>query len=295
MLIEKVLDLNKNAIWNTFAPAAITKQFPLCLLESGFFSCKNNFVTERANQNDYEVIFTTKGSGEIIYQNEVYMLDANSVFILDCNYHSKYYTTGDVWDYYWLHFLGTSATFQYEHIVACDNLIRLDCDTNNEVMMLFQKIVQKPETATLANAFTQCTYIQYLLNGLYVSSKRNQCTSKSIPCLKSAVEFMDKNYDTPLSVDTICNHIHLSKSYFIVLFKQHMGVTPYDYILTLRIIRSKELLVTTGLSVGQIGVNVGFKDSTYFIRMFKKRLGITPSGYRNNFYKNKGITVDSDN
>jgi AraC family transcriptional regulator of adaptative response / methylphosphotriester-DNA alkyltransferase methyltransferase len=70
------------------------------------------------------------------------------------------------------------------------------------------------------------------------------------------------------------------------LFKRVKGITPSEYVQQIRLEKAIYLLETSGLSISDIGLTVGFSSTPYFITLFKKKLGYTPSGYRKITAKN---------
>ena len=73
---------------------------------------------------------------------------------------------------------------------------------------------------------------------------------------------------------------HMSKSYFLQLFRQYMGTTPYNFLTNYRITQARELLDLTDLPVSQIAVKVGFNDESNFSTRFSKITGQSPMQYR---------------
>jgi AraC-like DNA-binding protein len=73
---------------------------------------------------------------------------------------------------------------------------------------------------------------------------------------------------------------HVSYSYFRKMFKKYTGVSPGQYHLQLRIMRAKELLISTDKSIKEISYELGFQSIFYFSNMFKKKEGTTPSHFR---------------
>jgi YesN/AraC family two-component response regulator len=59
-----------------------------------------------------------------------------------------------------------------------------------------------------------------------------------------------------------------------------MGVPPWDYLNRYRILRAKELLRKTSENIGNVALQVGFKDQAYFSRVFHKLTGLSPQNYR---------------
>jgi AraC-like DNA-binding protein len=58
------------------------------------------------------------------------------------------------------------------------------------------------------------------------------------------------------------------------------GLTPLEFILTVRLDRARTLLAGGRLDVGQIATAVGFDDPAYFSRLFSQRMGMSPSEFR---------------
>lgn len=83
-----------------------------------------------------------------------------------------------------------------------------------------------------------------------------------------------------LCLDLLVEQAHMSKSYFMRLFRQHMGTTPYNYLLCWRISQAKELLLTTDRPVGEIAAAVGFGNESNFSTRFAAMTGQSPLQYR---------------
>ena len=75
-----------------------------------------------------------------------------------------------------------------------------------------------------------------------------------------------------------CNNI--AYSYFRRMFKLYTGLPPVQYHLDLKIIRSKELLLSTDKIIKEICYELGFESEYYFSRLFKKKMGVSPSKIR---------------
>jgi transcriptional regulator GlxA family with amidase domain len=63
-------------------------------------------------------------------------------------------------------------------------------------------------------------------------------------------------------------------------FKAATGMSPIDYVQTLRTEEAKQMLETSGAGVDEIGIAIGYEDPTFFRRLFKRATGVTPSRYR---------------
>ena len=84
-----------------------------------------------------------------------------------------------------------------------------------------------------------------------------------------------------LNLDTLSEQLHLSKSNLIRVFKKNYGVTPYEYLLSLKISAAKLLLKDTKMTVREIADRLCISDEHYFSSLFLKKVGMRPRDYRN--------------
>jgi len=84
----------------------------------------------------------------------------------------------------------------------------------------------------------------------------------------------------PLSVREMAERANLSPSRFSALFKQRYGVSPHQYLMTMRINHAKDLLSTTELSQQEIASYCGFADIHHFSKTFKRLTATTPGQWR---------------
>ena len=91
---------------------------------------------------------------------------------------------------------------------------------------------------------------------------------------------MDRDYAAPLDVPTLARIAHTSEAHFIRTFKATFGETPHRYLQRRRIERAMYLLRTTGLSVTDICMQVGFSSLGTFGRTFADVVGESPTQFR---------------
>ena len=82
------------------------------------------------------------------------------------------------------------------------------------------------------------------------------------------------------SVDNICREIGISRVQLYRKVKALLGYNVNDYILTVRLHKSKYLLAEKDLSISEVACKVGFSTQAYFSTVFKSKFSITPSEYR---------------
>lgn len=86
-----------------------------------------------------------------------------------------------------------------------------------------------------------------------------------------------------LSVGEISEHLQMTSSHLIAVFKESTGHTVKQYLTEYRIGRAKQLLVQERLKMMDVAAQSGFKDGEYFAKLFRKHTGMTPSEYRERY------------
>jgi len=95
-----------------------------------------------------------------------------------------------------------------------------------------------------------------------------------------AQKYIVSNFNKEICLDDVARYVDLSTAYFSRLFKQRTGENFIDYLIKIRMERSKVLLHNTKLKTYQVGEQVGYINSKYFCKLFKNYTGYTPTEYR---------------
>jgi len=100
--------------------------------------------------------------------------------------------------------------------------------------------------------------------------------------MEAAIRHFSENYNTDIVIDEYAQSMHRSTAWFIRSFKQYTGMTPMQYIISVRIANAQRLLGTPDYNVTEVASIVGYDNPLYFSRLFKKQTGISPTEYRKN-------------
>ncbi|MES1026051.1 AraC family transcriptional regulator [Gloeocapsa sp. BRSZ] len=96
--------------------------------------------------------------------------------------------------------------------------------------------------------------------------------------IQQAREFLDAHYAENISLEQVAAIAGLSRFHFCRAFHRVVGVSPYVYQRQRRIDQAKRLL-SKGMPLHQVALDVGFADQSHFGLHFKRLVGITPGQY----------------
>lgn len=100
--------------------------------------------------------------------------------------------------------------------------------------------------------------------------------------MQRLAKLIDSNIDDPdLYLDKVAKALHVSTMQLYRKVKKYAGVSPNQFIRTLKLQRSKQLLLSTDWNIAQIAYAVGYNDPNYFTRSFTQEYSISPSRFRN--------------
>ncbi|WP_158289374.1 response regulator transcription factor [Paenibacillus flagellatus] len=108
---------------------------------------------------------------------------------------------------------------------------------------------------------------------------RNRKTAGTVKVVEAASRYIEMNYDSDLSVKRIADHLFISPSYLMHIFKENTSRTVNDYITECRIEKAKELLRTGNYKTYEVCERVGIGDPRYFSQLFKRYTNMTPREY----------------
>jgi AraC family transcriptional regulator len=98
--------------------------------------------------------------------------------------------------------------------------------------------------------------------------------------LRRVREFIDAEISNEIAISDLATVARLSQFHFIRAFKDSVGQSPYQYVLSERIRRAKGLLSKHEFSLSDVALATGFSGPSQLNRVFRKFVGVTPAAFR---------------
>jgi AraC family transcriptional regulator len=97
---------------------------------------------------------------------------------------------------------------------------------------------------------------------------------------KKIADFIEEHLDEEISLQHLAEIAQLSRYHFARAFKHSFGLPPHRYHMSRRMERAKSLLQEHDRSVTEVGLMLGFAETSSFTTSFRRTVGVTPSDFR---------------
>ena len=109
--------------------------------------------------------------------------------------------------------------------------------------------------------------------------------------LNKAKDYIESNYHEAIDLDMLSKISSLCPHHFLRKFKSYTGVSPYQYLKSVRLEKARIMLESTNSSITEICLNSGYESLSSFSFLFKKTYNFSPESYRNAFYKKVNFQI----
>lgn len=240
------------------------------------------FTTYRpSGRRDYYLMLLDQGSLDMVLGGQVTTIQPGHVALFHPGEETWYIKRDDSeLVYYWVHFTGYGA----DEILAGCGLAKsglyytgLRQEFSESFREIFQNYIERDSCHELDAAAQLAGILVQIRRSLdeLASTRRTLMAGK----LKESLNFIHRHYSQTISVRDLANLEHLSSSRYCALFRQHMGISPQNFIIELRLRMAADLMMKTDLSLKQISRMVGYDDQLYFSRLFRSKRGLSPRQY----------------
>ena len=282
------MDVTPESIWKRTTPSEAELAQPYYCSEAGVFYAQQHFSTARTDKESYILFYTLRGAGLIEQDGNHVTLSTGQALLLNCRTPQSYCTAPgqSCWHHYWVHLDGVGVAAM-EPLLLPDKKLTPVQLTGVRMQELFELVLEQMELGTV-DSMVQTGLALHEMLALCAQSlfaQAEMTTNRQL--ILQAAETLRKNYRQELSLADLLSSAHMSKSYFLRLFRRYMGTTPYNYLVNFRITQAKELLVLTDHSIREIAQEAGFGDASNFSTRFAKATGQSPMQYRKSTLKSK--------
>lgn len=231
---------------------------------------------------EYQVNYITEGAGILENKYGRFDLRPGSLMVtFPGEWHRYKPITEKGWTENYFGFSGPAVGYFLSHPRFNPKNPVIQTGAREELLDSFLKIFELVEKEPPGFQQIASGVVIQLLGYLAAFEKQKEFSGKEIVTVIEKARFsmrneVEKNFD----LGAFAAEHHIGYSYFRRMFKNFTGISPRQYCLQLKVMRAKELLLTTNKSIKEISFELGFDSIYYFSRFFKKKVGVTPSQFR---------------
>lgn len=250
---------------------------------------------------DCRLFYIISGKGEILIENQHYLLKDNSLFF--CSAGSVY----NIKSKNGLSLISVNFDLTQKNNSVTDVFLPTLPDRNlkiikdtvsdsdilnshiyigeaSEFYSLIRKIFYEFTTKKIHYREISGVALKEIIINIHRKELENTVASAS--SINTVIDYINSNYSKEISNKELATLAGYHEYHLNRLFLKHTGTSMHNYILNMRINEAKRLILNTELPLNIIAENVGFKSYTNFSSYFKKIFSMSPAAYKNQF-KNK--------
>jgi AraC-like DNA-binding protein len=258
------------------------KELPYYVLNVGQSWNQEHVVRPNGYLNQW--IQCVEGEGELRIEDKTYRVKEGMAILLYQGTPHEYYAVSSSWIVDWIVFDG----HQVERFLKQTAGVQTSGVLYLSKPEQFQARIQAVMDTELAEVGFKSLHCSSILYGMftdimqYASPQPNSSATNLNHRLKMLFRFIDQNFCKALTLEQLADVTECTPQHLCTIFKKAMGIRLFQYINSVRIKKSKDLLLQhPHMQVKEVASLVGFEDVNYFCTVFRKHELRSPSQYRN--------------
>jgi AraC family transcriptional regulator of arabinose operon len=226
---------------------------------------------------------TASGEGEVTFNGQSVTLPKQHGLLLLPNVPHRYQAKTGAWATHYLTFAGLQVQSMMTALGIYSSSVYLwssDSEFHNLLEALLVKVNNQHDVTGLDHSIDLYRFMALLKK--HGESDKTPSLHNLAVRMNPLLLFLEHEYADPnLEISQMADILNLSTRHLSSLFHKTFGYTPYQYLISLRIQKAKELLLNhRSLSIQYISSQVGFRDPSHFITTFRKSQKLTPEKFR---------------
>ncbi len=231
--------------------------------------------------NEYQLLYNPEGEGifRTAHCPEIRLKPGDMFLLFPGEWHTYHPLTHTGWKSHWIGFKGRNM----------DDRVRAGFLSPEKPVyhVGYSSVIEELYRSAYEQAVEEAAYSQQVMAGLVnhligkmYSLERNIELGKNqqqVDMINRARLRIRQALESDLTIQRVAEEMGVSYSNFRKLFKEFTGLSPATYQQELRLLRAKELLSTTDLTVKEIAYRLNFESPDYFSAKFKAKMGCKPS------------------
>ena len=267
--------------------ALVDNSVPLLITSAGNIrprSARKFYTTRPEGREDYQLIYIADGCAHFRFSEDgpdTVVEKGNMVLFWPGQYQQYTLYSAEYGEFYWVHFTGYEAENILTELQIPHNQNVFWVGTLSDCRWMLHQMIRELQ-------LRQTHYEELLrmnLRHLLTLIHRNM-TEKEAPEVSfhgeiiQSLTYFERHWQDDVSIEDYAIRNRMTPCWFRQKFKEYVGCSPLQYIISLRMTNAMNLLENTDYNITQISYAVGYENVSYFRRLFQKHTGLTPGEYK---------------
>lgn len=230
----------------------------------------------------FQWIQCQRGRGEVCINGKATLIEENQGMFLYPDEPHSYFGMSSEWIVSWITFGGYDLHGFFNQMGMPESGIFYisNRDIIQSKIQKFMDLLQKDNF--LHGTEYSVKMYELLLDIINNISKDNDDSiNQQYQRIEAVINFINQNYNKPIALEDMSKIINVTPQHLCLMFRNILNTRPFEYLNSVRINTSKELLIKyDDYSIESIGNMVGFENASYFGAVFRRQEGVSPGNFR---------------
>ncbi len=181
------------------------------------------------------------------------------------------------WTEYWVGFKGPYAdTLREQGLLSPEKPLHA-VGLHNRILSIYSQIFELVRSQQPLYQARAASLVVTLIAEILAPERTAAPHADSEQLLEKARSLMAEDLYGAVNLAAIAETLGISGAQLNSVFKSFTSMTPYQYYISVKIQKAKEMLENGGLSIREVASRLGFSDPYYFSRLFRRKVGLPPS------------------
>jgi AraC-like DNA-binding protein len=232
--------------------------------------------------HEYQALYIAHGTGWFeSKRGGTLAVEGGSVMLLFPGQWHRYRPSHESgWDEYWVSFAGAHVDdlVKLGFFRAEEPLLRTGVD--EAIQHAYLDLLDRARTEPIGYQQLNAASVLEILAAALAAVRRQRHGGHGDEVVRKAKAEMEQCVEGTLRIDKLAAALALSEEHLRRLFRDHVGMSPYQFYLELKIHRARQMLRETALTIKQIARKLGFESPFHFSKAFARRAGVSPTRWR---------------
>ena len=228
--------------------------------------------------HEFAIVYIFQGQGEFESKatGRTMLGGGTAIFLFPEVWHRYRPNKETGWSEYWATFQGDYAKRLQKHEFLSPEAPLHRLGHHEKIVQHFKAILEHLRFETIGFQQEMAADVLAIIAAILSAAKSRGESSGNYELIRRAKTVIEEQTDGSLVIENLAAELGLSAGHFRQVFKQHTGLSPYQYHQQLKISRAKSLLRSSDLTIKQIAKILGFESVYSFSKLFKKKTAVSP-------------------